>query len=112
MANGEIPTGDQTDLGDPLVVLRGPCLDLQTSFPQHPEKREICDQHINEGRGAEMMDGFWMQGCDFEEATQDDGQIHATLSCRGVSTFLRRCRLQLVQEDSNGKVLSKGTWQG
>jgi hypothetical protein len=77
-------------------------------LPANPEKRALCKFHMLMGRADEMIDSFWMEGCEFPESEDTEQTVLAQFSCKGLSRFKHKCGLTLTQYDENGKVLNKG----
>jgi len=99
----------KTGSGEPQPTPTEYCLNLQVSLPARAVKQAICQRHLAAGKGTALIESFWMEGCDFESAADDNGNIHAIISCKGISAVTRACRLTLTQEDSHGNELNTGT---
>ncbi len=68
--------------------------------------REVCIQHLREGKAGELLDEFWMMGCQVPE--KDEPQIVRTaIVCSGPSMF-KKCRMRLLQAKTDGEVIAEG----
>lgn len=72
-----------------------------------PEKkgREACMEHMREGNAADLIDEFLLTGCHFPE--EGEPQIVRTaIVCSGPSMF-KKCRMRLLQANTNGEVINE-----
>lgn len=76
-------------------------------LPEHEVKRSVCEDHVISGTCSEMMDDFWIAGCNFDKSVEE-GIIRVEFSCVGQSALRKKCRMKLTQYDAEGGVLSTG----
>lgn len=76
-------------------------------LPCGPERRAICERHLETGLQGEMMSDFWLAGCDFDKALEE-GIVRVQFSCAGLSRVMKKCGLTLTQYDSEGNKLNMG----
>ena len=80
----------------------------QTNLPDDPDKRELCEAHMRDGKADDLLDSFWLQGCHLPESDAEDQNVYAQFSCKGLRTFSKSCRLTLTQYDADGNELTNG----
>lgn len=78
-------------------------------LPSDEAKRAVCEDHLERGLQGEMLDDFWMGGCDFAKSLEEE-VVRVQFSCRGLSGVLKRCRLTLTQYDTAGNELNSGSY--
>jgi len=103
------PEGTALPIG--VNTLNGQSMDVYSEpfeLPCDPAKKAICESHLESGVQGEMLDDFWMAGCDFDKSLKE-GLIRIQFSCPGRSGLLKRCRLTLTQYDKEGNKLNDGT---
>ncbi|MEO5691379.1 MAG: hypothetical protein ABIQ64_04285 [Candidatus Saccharimonadales bacterium] len=73
--NPEIPPYGEISLNDKPMTHH---MDVP-EFPEEGKERDVCMEHIQDGRIGDMISDFWLTGCHFPE--ENEGSNHPNINC-------------------------------
>ena len=103
--NTNVPPYGEFTLNDQPITHHMDVIDL----PQGDEK-EVCYDHLRDGRAGDLMGEFMAGFCHFPEAGEDQ-MIRTAIVCSGPDMF-KRCQLRLLQAKRDGEVITEVKYEG
>lgn len=92
--------GINTLNGEPMEVY-----EEALELPGNDAKRSVCENHFKDGVDADLLEDFWMGGCDFDKSLEE-GVVRLKFSCLGCRALSKRCQLTITQYDTEGNELT------
>lgn len=100
--NHEIPVYSRMSNGDVTVPHHIDMIDLP---PEESIPRELCETHVAEDVIVDLLDDFVLGSCHFPKKDEEQ-LIRTVFICPGPSS-MEKCRMKLLQADSNGTVITE-----